>query len=53
MSDQLHAPAALPPPAQNSGSHGVVVWFVPRTGLDVLQKRKLLSVGIVQSAVQS
>jgi len=58
LSGQLHALAALPP-TKYSGTHWTVVWIVPRTGLEVLEKRKiLLTVSglkhrIVQSTVQS
>jgi hypothetical protein len=44
MSDQLYAPAALPPPhpAKNFGTHWMVVWIVPRTALGVVEEKKIL-----------
>jgi hypothetical protein len=35
---QIHAPAALPP-----GTHWIVGWVSPRTGLDDVEKRKFLA----------
>jgi hypothetical protein len=39
---QLHAPAALPPEEEPPGIHWVGDWVGPRTGLDDVEKRKIL-----------
>jgi hypothetical protein len=42
MSGQLHAPAALPPGKEPTGTHWIESWMDPRTGLDDVERRKIL-----------
>jgi hypothetical protein len=43
VSDQLHAPAALPPGEEFPGIHRIGGWVDPRAGLDYMEKRKFLT----------
>jgi hypothetical protein len=40
MSDQLHAPAALPFGARAPGTHWIGGWVGPRAGLDTVENKK-------------
>jgi len=41
MSGQFHAPATLPPGKKALGTYCIGGWVGPRTGLDVVVKRKI------------
>jgi hypothetical protein len=43
VSGQLHAPAALPPGKEHSGTHWIGGWVGPRAILDAVVKRKIPS----------
>jgi hypothetical protein len=43
MSDQLHAPAALPQ-GRDLGTHWIGGWVGSRAGLDIVVKRKIRSI---------
>jgi hypothetical protein len=43
VSDQLHAPAALPPGKEHPGTHRIEGWVGPRAVLDAVVKRKINS----------
>jgi len=43
VSDQLHAPAALPPGKEPPGTHWIGGWVGPRAVLDAVEKRKIPS----------
>jgi hypothetical protein len=47
----IHAPAALPP-IKNPRTHAVGDWRSPRTGEDVLQKRRMFLPGFVPRTVE-
>jgi hypothetical protein len=42
VSGQLHAPAALAPRERAPGIHWIKGWVCPRTGLDDVEKKKIL-----------
>jgi hypothetical protein len=42
VSGQLHAPAALPPGKEPSGTHLIGDWVDPRAGVNALATRKIL-----------
>jgi hypothetical protein len=42
MTGQLHAHAALPTGERAPGTHWIGGWVGPRTGLDAMQRRKIL-----------
>jgi hypothetical protein len=44
VSDQLHAPEALPPREIAVGTHGLGGWMDPKAGLDDVKKRIVLPV---------
>jgi len=41
LTDKLHAPAAILP-GKNTGTQSTGDWVVPKAGLNVLEKRKIL-----------
>jgi hypothetical protein len=43
MNGQLHASAALPPGKEPLDTHWIGGWVGPRTGLDDVERRKILS----------
>jgi hypothetical protein len=43
VSDQLHAPAALPPGETARGNHWIWDWVGPRAGVDDMEKLKILT----------
>jgi hypothetical protein len=41
VSGQLHAPVALSPGKEPPDTRWIEGWFIPRTGVDTLAKRKI------------
>ena len=53
MSDQLHAPAVLPPlPRKNPDTHGTRSWVSPRAGTDGFEENARALAGIRTRSVQ-
>jgi hypothetical protein len=48
MSGQFHALAALPPVERALGTHYIGVWMDQRTGLDNVERRKFLTLPVLE-----